>query len=69
MNNGLIITWIGTSALAIFLTAIILIANMPYNPMKDQIKETSIVSLMPEAWSFFTRSPREPQLYMYREIS
>ena len=39
---------------------------MPYNPLRSGKFNADIISVFPEAWAFFTRSPREEQIHIYR---
>jgi antimicrobial peptide system SdpA family protein len=46
----------------------IAVASMPYNPLaKSRITMINLKTVIPEGWAFFTRSPREPQLYVYQK--
>lgn len=49
-----------------FLALQTIASNMPYNPLRSGKFNASIVTIFPEAWAFFTRSPREEQIYLYR---
>ena len=50
-----------------FLAAVVVTA-LPYNALSVSVDlEFGVRSIVPEGWGFFTRDPREPDLYLYRQ--
>ncbi len=68
MKASLLVTFLTSITLASILVMGVLIANMPYNPIRNSQRDVNLVGLMPQGWAFFTRSPREPQLYLYQSV-
>lgn len=68
MKSTLIITFLLSSAMASLLVLSIVVANMPYSPVRNSKRDVNMVGLMPQGWAFFTRSPREDQMYVYQSI-
>src|SRR4030095_4783202 len=57
------IVWIGILVYVIYKVTL---SALPYSPLSPGIKEkTSIMAIIPEGWGFFTRNPRETDLYLY----
>lgn len=41
-------------------------SSIPYNPLTPSFSsKTKIMTFVPEGWGFFSRDPREPDLYLY----
>ncbi|MFK7810326.1 MAG: SdpA family antimicrobial peptide system protein [Saprospiraceae bacterium] len=68
MKNNLGFTLILTLSFFSVILSQVIITNMPYNPLRQGTVETSVAALLPQGWAFFTRSPREPQIYLYHEV-
>jgi antimicrobial peptide system SdpA family protein len=56
------VTWVFWGAAVLF----VLDASLPYNPIRLPISGQQVHAWLPEGWGFFTRDPREPDLYVYR---
>lgn len=55
--------WIG---LLVYLVYKVTLSALPYNPLSPGINQkTTITSIIPEGWGFFTRNPRETDLYLF----
>lgn len=68
MKNNLGFTLILTLSFFTAILSQVVITNMPYNPLRQGTVENSVATLLPQGWAFFTRSPREPQIYLFEEI-
>ena len=64
MKNYFVPTLLFTLFVFSIIIAQVVITNMPYNPLRKGNFETSVAAVLPQGWAFFTRSPREPQLYL-----
>jgi antimicrobial peptide system SdpA family protein len=65
MKNSFTLTFMLFGGVSAFLFVQTIVSNMPYNALRSGKFNAKIVSLLPEAYAFFTRSPREDQLYLY----
>ena len=45
------------------------VISLPYNPISIRYAwQTNIKGFIPEGWGFFTRNPREEDLYLYKKV-
>lgn len=45
------------------------LSSIPFNPLNLSYNEkTSIFTLIPQGWGFFTRNPREDEPYIYKKV-